>query len=104
MMPPNKVPKFGDDAQDLGENRTLRQQKYFDGLLKNENKDYLKTVSKSQTPGDSFGFDASNKLLKKKFNNYKFVSLEEGIKKYFKWINSVPKIKNLKKFHPLKQK
>jgi len=73
-------------------------------ILKNENKDYLKTVSKSQTPGDSFGFDASNKLLKKKFNNYKFVSLEEGIKKYFKWINSVPKIKNLKKFHPLKQK
>ena len=73
-------------------------------ILKNEKKINYKIISKENTPGDSFGFDASNKLLKRKFSNYKFITLEEGIKNYFKWINLVPKVKNLKNFHPLNKK
>jgi len=53
------------------------------------------------TPGDSFVFDASNKYLNDKFNKYKFISLESGLKKYFKWINKIPITSNLKKWHPL---
>lgn len=73
-------------------------------ILKIKNKPNHKIIVKKQgTPGDSFGFHASNNYLKKKFNNYKFFSLEEGLIKYFKWINSVPYKKNLNYFHPLRQ-
>ena len=54
------------------------------------------------TPGDSFGYDASNKYLKSKFKNYKFISLEKGLKLYFKWIKKVPIVKDLRKYHPFK--
>ena len=73
-------------------------------ILRIKKKISYKIISKENTPGDSFGFDASNKLIKRKFDNYKFVTLEDGIKSYFKWINLVPKIKNLKNFHPLNKK
>ena len=55
----------------------------------------------NKTPGDSFGAITSNKYLKKKFRNYKFISLEEGLKKYFIWINKLNK-KNFYKSHPYK--
>ena len=54
------------------------------------------------TPGDSFGFDASNNYIKKNFNNFIFTDLNTGLVKYFKWINTIPKVKNLNNFHPLK--
>ena len=54
------------------------------------------------TPGDSFGYDASNKYLKSKFKNYKFISLEKGLRLYFKWIKKVPVVKDLRKYHPFK--
>lgn len=66
------------------------------------NKKKLKIVRKKNTKGDSFGFDASNSYLKSKFKNFKFIPLEEGIKLYFSWINQVPKVKNINKFHPFK--
>jgi UDP-glucose 4-epimerase len=73
-------------------------------ILKIKNRPNYKIIVKRKgTPGDSFGFHASNNYLKKKFNNYKFFSLEEGLIKYFKWIDSIPSGKNLKYFHPLKK-
>lgn len=73
-------------------------------ILKIKNKPNYKVIAKRQgTQGDSYGFHASNNYLKKKFNNYKFFSLEDGLIKYFKWIDIVPCGKNLKYFHPLKK-
>lgn len=69
-------------------------------ILKINNKKNYRIIETSGTPGDSFGYDASNKYLKSKFKNYKFMTLEKGLKLYFKWINSVPKTRNLKKYHP----
>ena len=74
-------------------------------------KDLIKTIFKinnikkwkvkkyKSTPGDSFGTNASNKYLKKKFNNYEFINLEDGLKKYFLWINMLKK-ENINKSHP----
>ena len=72
-------------------------------ILKIKKKNNYKIIVKKQgTPGDSFGFHSSNNYLKKKFNNYEFFSLKEGLTNYFKWIDSVPYEKDLKYFHPLK--
>ncbi len=69
-------------------------------ILKINNKKKYKVLETKGTPGDSFGYDASNTYLKSKFKNYTFIPLEKGLKLYFQWINKVPKIKNLKKYHP----
>ena len=84
--------------------KAIKVKELIKKILRIEKKISYKIISKGNTPGDSFGFDASNKLLKIKFDNYKFVTLEDGIKDYFKWINLVPKIKNLKNFHPFNKK
>jgi UDP-glucose 4-epimerase len=75
-------------------------------ILKINKKDNYKIVVKKKgTPGDSFGFSGSSSYLKKKFNNYKFISVKKGLEKYFKWIWKIPvKYKNLKKYHPNKIK
>jgi UDP-glucose 4-epimerase len=75
-------------------------------ILKMKNMhNYKIVVKKKGTRGDSFGFSASNSYLKKKFNNYKFFSVKEGLKKYFDWIDKIPsESKNLKKYHPNKIK
>jgi len=74
-------------------------------ILKTKKKSNYKVITKRQgTPGDSFGFHASNNYLKKKFDNYKFVSLQKGLVNYFKWIDSVPCRKDLKYFHPIRRK
>jgi UDP-glucose 4-epimerase len=70
-------------------------------LKVNSIKDY-KIINKDNTKGDSFGFHASGSYLRKKFKNLTFLSLEEGLKKYFLWINSLPQKKNLKNYHPLR--
>ena len=44
------------------------------------NKKNHKIKETTGTPGDSFGYDASNKYLKSKFKNYKFISLKKGLK------------------------
>ena len=85
--------------------KAIRVSKLIKSILKiNKKPRHEVIVKKRGTPGDSFGFDASNKYIKKKFANYKFTSLNDGLNKYFKWINKVPKIKNLNNFHPLKNK
>jgi len=54
----------------------------------------------NNTPGDSFGFHSSNKKILKDFKiNFNF-KLDEGLDLYINWIKKVPKLKNLKKFHP----
>ncbi len=68
-------------------------------IFKINNKKNHKIIETKGTPGDSFGYDASNKYLKSKFKNYKFIPLKKGLKLYFNWINSVPKLKDLKKYH-----
>ena len=71
-------------------------------IFKINNKKNYKIKETTGTPGDSFGYDASNKYLKSKFKNYKFISLEKGLKLYFKWIKKVPVVKDLRKYHPFK--
>ena len=58
-----------------------------------------KSIKDKNTPGDSIGTNASSNYLKKKFNNYKFINLEDGLKKYFLWINML-KEENINKSHP----
>ena len=72
-------------------------------ILKISNKK-LKIIKTKPTPGDSFRFHTSNRKLKKLFKNFKFTSLDVGLKKYFKWINSIPKGKKIKNFHPFQRK
>ncbi len=72
-------------------------------IFKLNNFKKYKIIKKGSTKGDSFGYNASNRLLKKKFKKYNFIPLEEGLKIYFEWINSVPVVKNLKKYHPFKK-
>ena len=62
-------------------------------------KNYKIKVTKN-TPGDSFGFHANNKYLRKKFPTFKFSNLSFGLKNYFEWINSLPKTSSLKNYHP----
>ena len=71
-------------------------------IFKINNKKNHKIKETTGTPGDSFGYDASNKYLKSKFKNYKFISLEKGLRLYFKWIKKVPVVKDLRKYHPFK--
>ena len=71
-------------------------------IFKINNKKNHKIKETTGTPGDSFGFDSSNKYLKSKFKNYRFISLEKGLKLYFKWIKKVPVVKDLRKYHPFK--
>ena len=71
-------------------------------IFKINNKKNHKIKETTGTPGDSFGYDASNKYLKSKFKNYKFISLEKGLKLYFKWIKKVPVVTDLRKYHPFK--
>jgi len=68
----------------------------------NKKKNY-KIIVKSKTKGDSFGYNGSNLYLKKKFNNYNFMTLKQSVIKYFEWIKKIPISSNLKKYHPFKK-
>ena len=48
-------------------------------IFKINNKRKYKVREIKGTPGDSFGYNASNVYLKLKFKNYKFTSLEKGL-------------------------
>lgn len=54
------------------------------------------------TPGDSFGTYAVVDKLKKDFNWSPKFSMEQGLRKYFQWINSIPAVDDLSPWHPLK--
>ncbi len=70
--------------------------------IKNLKKYKIKVIK--GTPGDSFGFDSKNSYLKNKFTKIKFIDIESGLKKYFKWIDRVPKKINLRKHHPFSKR
>lgn len=72
-------------------------------ILNINNKKNHKVIVTSETKGDSFGYNGSNIYLKKKFNNYNFLTLKNSLIKYFKWIRKLPINKDLKKYHPLKR-
>ena len=76
----------------------------IEAILKARNLKNYKIIIKKGTPGDSFGLNASNKYLLKKFKGFKFSSLSRGLKIYFKWIDTLPTNKSIKKFHPLNTK
>ena len=71
-------------------------------ILKENNLKKYKILEKKGTPGDSFGYHASNAYLMRKFKGYKFTDLRDGVRKYFEWINCVPVKKNINKYHPFK--
>lgn len=72
-------------------------------ILNVNNKEKHKIIVKSQTMGDSFGYNGSNTYLKKKFYNYNFLTLKDSLTRYFKWIKKIPVNKDLRKYHPLNQ-
>lgn len=93
----NKLKKF--ETLNLSNEKKIIIKDLVKAILKENNKKKWKIVNQKGTPGNSFGTTGSNKNLKKKFNNYKFINLEDGLKYYFQWINSINK-KNILKSHP----
>ena len=73
-------------------------------ILKVKKLKKYKIINKEGTPGDSFGYNGSNKKLLQKYKKFSFRSLEEGLTEFFKWIDLVPLNNNLKNYHPLKIK
>ena len=93
-----KLKKF--EILNLTSSKKIKVKNLINEILKINNlKNYKIKVSKN-TPGDSFGFHANNNYLRNKFPNFKFTNLNIGLKKYFKWINSLPKKNNLDNHHP----
>jgi UDP-glucose 4-epimerase len=93
-----------DELFNLSAGKSFAVKKLINEILKTSNKRRYKIVVKNGTPGDSFGYHASNTYLLKKFKNYKFLSLKAGLKKYLEWIKKVPNKREIKNFHPLKIK
>ena len=52
------------------------------------------------TEGDSFGTHGNIDKLKEDFNWSPRFSIEEGLQKYFLWINKIPYVENLEGYHP----
>tara|TARA_X000000950_G_scaffold289442_1_gene413522 strand:- start:1649 stop:2683 length:1035 start_codon:yes stop_codon:yes gene_type:complete len=92
-----KLKKF--EILNLSHGKKITIKNLVKTILKVNNLNKWNIINKKGTPGDSFGTSASNKNLKIKFNNYKFINLENGLKKYFQWINSIDK-KKIFKSHP----
>jgi len=88
----------------LSSGKTYLVKKIIKTILKVNNLKRYKILVKKGTLGDSFGFHTSNEKLKRVFKYRRFFSLEEGLRKYFKWINSLPKNKIIKNHHPLNKK
>ena len=59
---------------------------------------------KQGTPGDSFGFSANNKKIKKDLQWTPKISINNGLTNYYSWIKKIPITNNLDKYHPFKQK
>jgi len=98
----NKLKK--NEIINLSSEKVFTVKKIIQQIVKINNYKKYKTIVQRGTPGDSFGFNASNKYLKQKFNNFNFTPLSTGLKMYFKWIKILPINKSLKKFHPLNLK
>jgi len=60
-------------------------------------------IEQKSTPGDSFGFHSNPEKIKNHLNWKPKVELDEGLKKYYKWVKSTPVIDKLDSFHPFKK-
>ncbi len=98
-----KLKKF--EILNLTSEKKVKVKDLISQILKTKKLKNYKVKVLKDTPGDSFGFHANNRYLKKMFPGFRFVNLNYGLKKYFKWINSIPKSSSLKNHHPfLKRK
>ena len=88
----------------LTSEKKISAQNLIKNIFKVKNLKNYKIKILKDTPGDSFGLHSNNKYLKKKFPKFKFNNLDDGLKKYFIWIDSLPLKKNLKNFHPFNKK
>jgi UDP-glucose 4-epimerase len=88
----------------LTSGKKVTVKKLINLIFKINNLDNYPIVVKKNTPGDSFGMHASEKLLLNKFKNFEFMELEKSLTRYFNWIKKIPINANLKKFHPLERK
>lgn len=76
-----------------------------DKILKHSNNTSMEVdVIDEVTPGDAFKFTANIDKIKKELGWYPKHSLDEGIKKYFDWINQVPVVEDLSNYHPFKMR
>ena len=94
--------KNKDEIFNLSSGKIYTVKKLISEIIKvNNEKKYPIKIAKG-TKGDSFGFHTSNRRLRLNFKYKKFISLREGLTKYFEWINKLPKKGSINKFHPLK--
>jgi len=61
--------------------------------------DYPITFSEG-TPGDMFGFHADISKIKRDLDWEPKTSVDEGLRKYFDWINKVPVTEDISPYHP----
>ena len=60
-----------------------------------------KLVQLQETLEDSFGFHASVEKLRQDFGWCPSITLYDGLRKYFEWIQTVPVVDDLSPYHPL---
>ena len=60
-----------------------------------------KIIELPGTLGDSFGFHASVEKLSKDFGWTPTIGIQEGLQKYFEWIERVPIADDISQYHPL---
>ena len=88
----------------LSSGKSFTVKKLLREILAASDKKNYKIITTKGTPGDSKIFHTSNQKLKKKYPNIQFTSINDGLKKYFKWIDKIPNNKDIKNYHPLKIK
>ncbi len=95
----NSLKKF--EIINLSRGKKITVKNLINTILKVNNLKKWKIIRKKGTQGDSFGTSTLNKKLLSKYKNFKFVSLEDGLKNYFNWIYIVNK-KSFSQSHPYK--
>lgn len=61
-----------------------------------------KVIELQNTPGDSFGFHSNPNKIKKHLDWEPKVNLNDGLKKYYNWVRSVPVTEKLDSYHPFR--
>ena len=80
----------------------LTVKKLINQIILASKKKNVKIIVTKGTPGDSKIFHSSNRKLLKLYPGFKFTTINEGLKKYFEWINNLPVVNNLDDYHPFK--
>ena len=80
----------------------LTVKKLINQIILASKKKNVKIIVTKGTPGDSKIFHSSNQKLLKLYPGFKFTTINEGLKKYFEWINNLPVVNNLDNYHPFK--